>query len=912
MKAGTARAVAMLGLGCGSAAWLLGLVLGLASGPEAGGPAPVQAQGRADLEPGLWRAELGDFNLLLNAVAFGPDDIWAVGDGIVHFDGQSWRQTLSGDRPRFRAIDGVARDQLWAAGEQSARWCDGYGLLYRFDGQRWLPEPSGTHQAIYGLDMLRADLGWAVGGLSQAVILRYDGRSWRPESAPEVGGLRSVQALAPDNVWAVGDRGAVVHYDGLGWEAIQGPAFADLMDVYLVQPDFGWAVGIDRSNSESAVVLAFRAGTWTLDSFGEMPPLYAVRSLDTDWTLAVGSEGVLMHHDGQAWRDVGRTHPGGYNPWGFAPHPAGSPGGPEAQADAAAEASAARASSDALAPSVLPLLSASPDPKAWAAASPSGDAPPDRYWGDGLRGLTLMPDHETLLAVGSSAQIIRIRDNLSWREEHSARRLYAIDMLDAANGWAIGPGGRPLRWDGQTWSAPPAPNAARWLTDVAVVSRDDVWVVGQKGTLLRWDGKVWTQQPRFTWLDLHSVAFSGPDNGWAVAVYEGEDEDGGPWGWIEQSFIFRWDGRSWRQVLRLCHGNLSDIAALAPDQVWFSQDYPDQRVLKWDGSGFAWHPIRGFDKPTDVGTRVNTFSVGADGSVWGAGGWTGGVAHLDRGLWRSLRLRDASGEEAYLGRIAGASRDAVWAWAGGRVLRATIDGLVEAVVDIPHRVTAGDVVTGPGGAPEVYLIGEGTTVLRYRAPSAGRLAPLATVTPALAPPLLHPTPTPFSAYDREELEQRMAALVDPEDEGPLRLDSLALMTLASWHASEDYDFLNLPDDDDSPWFWDEHGNLDPCDRGAGLPVWVATFSASPRCPSHLHLVMDGSGQNAWQMVCYPRRLSSIYLPLIVRPRSPDDPLRTPTPEPTLRSLTPEAVQDTPGSCPTATPYSAYPDFPGGA
>ncbi len=869
-----------LGAGSGVAAWLLGLGLGLglAQGDRGLVP-PALAQASQPLEPGLWRAELGDFNYLLNAVAFGAQDIWAVGDGIVHFDGTAWRQTLNGARPRFRAIDGVAPDQLWAAGEQAADWCDGYGLLYRYDGRRWVPEASGTHLPIYGLDLLRADLGWAVGGRNQAVILRYDGRAWQPVPAPEVGGLRAVQALAEDDVWAVGDAGAIVHFDGQGWEAVDGPSFADLVDLHLVRPGFGWAVGMDRQNRGAAVVLAFRDGAWLLDSFGEMPALFAVRSLDPDWTLAVGRNGVLMHHDGQAWREVGRSYPGGFNPWGFAPHPAGEPGGTVAGADASG-------------------------------ALPDGDVPPSSRWQENnLYSLTLMPDKETLLAMGFAAQVIQVRDNLSWRELHSAHAISDIDMLDSDYGWAVGPGSRPLRWDGQTWSAPPAPSAARWLTDVVVVARDNVWAVGQRGTVLHWDGQAWTQLPRFTWLDIVSVAFSGPDDGW-VTVTTQDEESGQPWEWNAQSLLFHWDGKAWRQALRLCHSNLTDIAALAPDQVWFSQPWPEQRVLLWDGRGFAWHPIRGFDRPTDVGARVGQFSVGPDGSVWGVSDWMEGIARLEQGQWRSLRLHDAAGEDVWLTHVAGAARDGVWGWSEGRLVYVHTDGLVEPVLTLPAYLGTGDVVRGPDGAAQVYVIGNGSTVYRYRAPDASRRQPLATVTPALAPPILHPTPTPFSAYDPDDLEARLAGLVDPDDEGPLRLDSLELMSLVAWQELS-LDFLEIPEDEeeDWPWFWDGRGNLDPCDRGADLPVWVATYSASPRCPSHLILVMDGSGRDAWEMICYPRRLSTVYLPLTVRPRSPDDPMRTATPAPTLRSLTPESVQDLQGACPTVTPYPEEPEEP---
>ena len=879
----------------------LGLGLGIGLGPGSPmSPSPAQAQSPAAIDPGQLRAELGDFRRLVGAVAFAADDVWAAGDGIVHFDGAGWKQVISGQRPFFRAIDGSAPDQIWAAGELAADYCDSYGLLYHFDGQSWQPQATGTHVPLYGLDMLSATDGWAVGGMEQAVIVRYDGRAWHTVAAPELAGLRAVQALAADDVWAVGDRGAIAHYDGQGWEVIEGPGFAYLTDLHLLHAGFGWAVGIDRDNSGSAVVLAFRDGRWTLDSFDEMPALYAVRSLAEDWTLAVGRNGVLMHHDGTLWREVGRTNPGGYNPWGFGPSPAGEPGDPEAPpggvaADETVDQQASTAATAATAD---------------VASAPDGDAPPRLRWDERtLNSLVLMPDKETLLAVGFAGQIVSVRDDLSWRELHTGHVLGAIDMLNPDFGWVVGTGGRPLRWDGQTWTAPPAPSSARWLSDVEVVAPNDAWAIGRRGTVLHWDGAAWTQTPRFTWLDLVAVAFNGPADGWAVAVANGEDAGGAPWDWTAESIVFRWDGTAWRQAIRLCHAWITDLAVQGPGRVWFAAGGRGQ-VLLWDGAGFSWQPVWGYDSPSGPGTGISWFGGGADGALWG-NTYFGGFARLENGIWRSHRLAGSMDEETYIGRIAGGDRDGFWTLTNSVLQHVDADGKMQPVLTLPNSMNGMDIVTDAAGVAEVFLIGEASTVLHYRAPSARQLAPLATATAALPPPLLHPTPTPFSVYDRDAVVERLTALVDPDDTGEAQIDQLRLMSLASWWRTVDVDYLDIPEDEDEdwPWFWEDHGSLDPCDRGADLPVWVAEFSAGPRCPSHLLAVLDGSGRDAWQLVCYPRRVATVYLPLALRPKEAPDAALTPSPTPTLRSLTPEPVTDIHGACPTVTPRPEDPEEP---
>ncbi len=340
--------------------WGVALSLGFVSGLAVGTATAPPAVGAAlrELEPGLWRAEVGDFTELVAAVAFDADDIWAAGDGIVHFDGAGWRQTLPGKRPFFQAIDGLSSQQLWAAGAIEVTYCDRYGVMYRYDGVAWRAETVETHVPLYDVDMVSATDGWAVGGVENAVIVRYDGTAWRAQVAPEVAGLRAVHAVATDDVWAVGNRGAMAHFDGRDWTAVDGPRFANLTDVHFLDQDFGVAVGVDTS-TPTGVVLVYRGGEWSLDSLEELPQLYSVQVLAPAVIVAVGGNGAILFNDGRSWREVGRTHPGGYHAYG---------------------------------------------------------------WGPALHSLVVLPDRETMIAVGYAGQVVRIEDTLAWTELHTGHR----------------------------------------------------------------------------------------------------------------------------------------------------------------------------------------------------------------------------------------------------------------------------------------------------------------------------------------------------------------------------------------------------------------------------------------------------------------------------------------------------------
>jgi hypothetical protein len=386
-----------------------------------------------------------------------------------------------------------------------------------------------------------------------------------------------------------------------------------------------------------------------------------------------------------------------------------------------------------------------------------------------------------------------------------------------------------------------------------------------------------------------------------------------PWQSVQETYVFHWDGQAWAQAMRLCNTGLSDIAALGPGEVWFA-DPNQSRVLRFDGADWSWHPVWGHPRADGPAPTIAHLVAGPDGAVWGSGygNYYGdlvpsSLARLSGGVWRA---QPPPAEPIELSAIAGADADGLWGVTWDNRLLHVGPGRLTEVLRPSQPIAALSVVKDAARVPDVWMIGPASTVLHYRAPSADQLAPLATATPALPAPILRPTPTPFSVYDRDEAVERIDGLVDPEGTGETRLDSLRLVTVATWHQDWLPDFLDIPPSEDReyPWFWEQRGSLDPCDRGADLPVWIAEYSAAPRCPSHEFVVVDATGRDAWQLVCYPRRVATVYLPFLWRPRDPSAGTPTPTATAYTRDLTPEPVLDIQGACPTSTPW---PDDPSG-
>jgi photosystem II stability/assembly factor-like uncharacterized protein len=831
---------------------------------------------RAAGEAGVFRAELGDFMWMSDVVAFGPEDIWAAGDGIVHFDGTGWSQVLTdSDRPDFHAIAGLSGTQLWAAGQVGPSECQIGGVIYRGDGITWQPEIVETHEPIYDLALVSPTEGWAIGGQAFAAILRYDGSRWRSVGAPEVAGLRALHVTAPDNIWAVGDHGAIVHFDGAAWQSIEGPDFAQLQDIHMLDARFGWAVGID-AKTDAGVALTFADGRWQLDMVAETPALLGVRTFARDLVIAVGAYGVIVQFDGMTWREIGRTNPA--NQVTLAADDADLDEGREDPVDGANFDEDSGDNMD----------------------RPDGGEPSpgwDRWLYDGvLTSLAFLPDNENLIAVGSHGQVIHIDDLLRWRELHAGRGLRAIDMLSADYGWIVGTDGPPIRWENGAWTPVAAPRHARWLRDIDVVAPNDVWAVGDRGTVMHWDGQAWTESVPFTWRDLIRVEFTASNDGWAFAnqdTYSSTE--------VPEAYIYHYDGRSWTQALRLCNAQLTDIEAVSSTEAWFAA--ARSAILRFDGRGWSWVPLIGATTPTGPAPSIYSLGRSTDGSILGTG--YSQLARFDGTAWRALPL-DTYGSYYPTGNPVGITPDGFWGigygylfyYAPGQPLRSARLPL-EQLTDVA-------VVHDPAGVPELWIIGSASTVYRYRAPAADVPFPAMTPTPNLPPPVLAPTPTPHSIWSREQALTRILALADPDHSGDYDLERLDLISEGSLALRNDR-YLNYDGDGDRSW-WHSSGTIGQCTSGGPRPLWLARFDAAPKCRTHLRVVIDAVGGVDYMMICGSLKVATLYLPFTAtyRPKDPNATPARPTPTQAVRNITPQPVTSAVGACPTATPYAGWP------
>lgn len=225
----------------------------------------------------------------LNAIwGFGPDDVYAAGESILHYDGQSWNECaamgdtiqdiwgldsnhviatggsavhrgsnsagwstyFSPDLPALYDIWGSASDNLYILATQ--------GRYLHFDGVNWTKHQTSFAYSLMGIWGFAADDIFIVGNDSSdysSLVLHYDGVAWTRMSTPTDAFLYHVWGPAPDNVFAVGGYSygsEILHYDGISWTSVvENDLFFKFFGVHGTETGNLFAVGDDLAHRVS-------------------------------------------------------------------------------------------------------------------------------------------------------------------------------------------------------------------------------------------------------------------------------------------------------------------------------------------------------------------------------------------------------------------------------------------------------------------------------------------------------------------------------------------------------------------------------------------------------------------------------------------------------------------------------------
>jgi len=250
--------------------------------------------------------------------AAAADDVWAAGDTVVRWQGQSWTNVATPALPaKVNAIGGTGPEDVWLVGG-NAGLTSAHAAHY--DGADWtavamddLPPVAKFPPAfeLRSLYVAAVDDVWFSTDLLEAPLIHYDGHSFSWGRAPLVDTVSArILCLAgrgPLDVWAAGEGGTVLHYDGAWHDVSLGPdARKNVVSLAL------------QGNGDVLVLDDARAMRRRHDQQWSVEPSPAIASAiapDADGNvLGVGYGGAMVSYDGSAWHADASPFPVGRSP----------------------------------------------------------------------------------------------------------------------------------------------------------------------------------------------------------------------------------------------------------------------------------------------------------------------------------------------------------------------------------------------------------------------------------------------------------------------------------------------------------------------------------------------------------------------------------------------------------------------
>jgi len=193
---------------------------------------------------------------------FAPGDLYAVsGADLLHWDGSAWSRVDFGgaiDPSSLNAVWGTSDDDLWLGDDLNGR-------VFHWNGTAWL---TGITQTVSV-----SDLWGAAGGPVYAVgifgVSRWNGGVWSDIADNVANQAAGLWGFGANDVWAVGDFGTLAHWDGAKWTdtlPANNDRFQDShQSVWGAAPDDVWAVG------DGGAISHWNGTSWSQIQVGAFP-----------------------------------------------------------------------------------------------------------------------------------------------------------------------------------------------------------------------------------------------------------------------------------------------------------------------------------------------------------------------------------------------------------------------------------------------------------------------------------------------------------------------------------------------------------------------------------------------------------------------------------------------------------------
>jgi hypothetical protein len=289
---------------------------------------------------------------LFAASASSPNDIWAVGQSTIHFDGTKWTAfpapMIKGDNNSFlQGVVAISPTLAWAAGNVADGAHSGQ-VIEQWNGTEWRlfpgPKFGKKDQAhVFAMTSSSANDVWAIGslvnrgnGLVSSLFEHWNGTAWTATTVESDNQfLFGASADATNDAWAVGFKGSdnigtsAMHWDGMNWKSVAtlnvGEGANKLNAVLALAPNNVWAVGFStpvappKQAATLTLIEHFDGTSWAVVPSPNVGPNSASQSnrllgltanaADDVWAFGsyFPSDGsghqmtLLLHWDGTSW-----------------------------------------------------------------------------------------------------------------------------------------------------------------------------------------------------------------------------------------------------------------------------------------------------------------------------------------------------------------------------------------------------------------------------------------------------------------------------------------------------------------------------------------------------------------------------------------------------------------------------------
>ena len=381
------------------------------------------------------------------------------GAGVVWIgNGQTWQRHVL---PITTAVNEVC---ITGPNEAFAVINSGGGAVYRFDGTTWTSVPTSQPGPKIDLQCPAPGVAYVTNNGTQPPY-RWNGTGWTQlPSFPLPSRQFHIGVVSPTEIYAWGDSASVdrafMRFDGSSWNTIGRSRFVGFSSRPFA-PASGGAAYVVSFNGRLTRITP--SGTSTI---AYQPSMRDVWVNSANSAFVVGAHSFLAHYTGGQW--VADAPPGGTHSdrlllgvWSDSP----------SNAWAVGRASTVYRWNG----TVWNMVSDSLRPVA------AGDGY-NAVWGSG----------STVWVVGDNT-ILRCSPSCANETAPGSGALLSVWGSSASNIFAVGDGGRIVRYNGSAWSAMSSPTS-RTLARVSGSGANDVWAVGDS-VVLHFDGSQWSSVP---------------------------------------------------------------------------------------------------------------------------------------------------------------------------------------------------------------------------------------------------------------------------------------------------------------------------------------------------------------------------------------------------------------------------------